>query len=161
MTVFCWKKTSKLTMLCEISSSHGGEYDVQSCPLKRRSTIILHGSKYIPEENSEHHYNVILTNFTIQNVDANVTVETPSNFALSLKYVLFWDHFKHLALFMHKLTCPSLQFVACNISLNFASVWHDHKPKKWWWRYSGFWHRVVPYVDANVSIFRAYAPFQT
>jgi hypothetical protein len=36
---------------CEISSSHGGEYDVQSCllgctaaPLKRRSTIILHGS---------------------------------------------------------------------------------------------------------------------
>jgi hypothetical protein len=39
--------------LAEISSSHGGEYDVQSCqgwwwrqyePLKRRSTIILHGS---------------------------------------------------------------------------------------------------------------------
>jgi hypothetical protein len=46
---------------CEISSSHGGEYDVQSCllghtdtthpwwwrqyaPLKRRSTFILHGS---------------------------------------------------------------------------------------------------------------------
>jgi hypothetical protein len=29
---------------CEISSSHGGEYDVQSCPLKRWSTIILHGS---------------------------------------------------------------------------------------------------------------------
>jgi hypothetical protein len=38
--------------LCEISSSHGGEYDVQTHPwwwrqyarLKRRSTIILHGS---------------------------------------------------------------------------------------------------------------------
>jgi hypothetical protein len=41
---------------CEISGSHGGEYDVQNClhhqgwwwrqyaPLKRRSTIILHGS---------------------------------------------------------------------------------------------------------------------
>jgi hypothetical protein len=38
---------------CEISSFHGGEYDVQSdhpwwwrqyAPLKRRSTIILHGS---------------------------------------------------------------------------------------------------------------------
>jgi hypothetical protein len=37
---------------CEISSSHGGEYDIQNCllgwrqyaPLKRRSTIILHGS---------------------------------------------------------------------------------------------------------------------
>jgi hypothetical protein len=30
--------------ICEISSSHGGEYEVQICTLKRRSTIILHGS---------------------------------------------------------------------------------------------------------------------
>jgi hypothetical protein len=48
----------RASFLYEISSSHGGEYDVQSCllgythpwwwrqyaPLKRRSTIILHGS---------------------------------------------------------------------------------------------------------------------
>jgi hypothetical protein len=33
-----------LLVVCEISSSHGGEYDVQSWPLKRRSTNILHGS---------------------------------------------------------------------------------------------------------------------
>jgi hypothetical protein len=47
-----WLRTISST--CEISSSHGGEYDVQSClppwwwrqyaPLKRRSTIILHSS---------------------------------------------------------------------------------------------------------------------
>jgi hypothetical protein len=46
------RKENKL-WICEISSSHGGEYEVQNCssrmmrqyaPLKRRSTIILHGS---------------------------------------------------------------------------------------------------------------------
>jgi hypothetical protein len=44
----------KNSLKCEISSSHGSEYDVQNChqgwwwrqyvPQKRRSTIILHGS---------------------------------------------------------------------------------------------------------------------
>jgi hypothetical protein len=38
----------KCTEVCEISSSHGGEYHPwwwrQYAPLKRRSTIILHGS---------------------------------------------------------------------------------------------------------------------
>jgi hypothetical protein len=48
--VIIWKKSSPV--LCEISSSHGGEYEVrwspwwwrQLVPLKRQSTIILHDS---------------------------------------------------------------------------------------------------------------------
>jgi hypothetical protein len=28
-----WERTEKCTRFCEISSSHGGEYDVQSCLL--------------------------------------------------------------------------------------------------------------------------------
>jgi hypothetical protein len=40
----CDKKPSETIEICDISSSHGGEYDVQNCLLKRRSTIILHGS---------------------------------------------------------------------------------------------------------------------
>jgi hypothetical protein len=35
---------NKLISYCEISSSHGGEYDVQYAPLKRQLTIILHSS---------------------------------------------------------------------------------------------------------------------
>jgi hypothetical protein len=65
--LFCFSRRKKYTDFanytdeCEISSSHGGEYEVQNCllgctemshplwwrqhvPLKRRSTIILHGS---------------------------------------------------------------------------------------------------------------------
>jgi hypothetical protein len=47
-----WDRREKCTRFCEILSSHSGEYEVQDCllgwrqcaPLKRQSTIILHGS---------------------------------------------------------------------------------------------------------------------
>jgi hypothetical protein len=38
------------TFLCEISSSHGGEYDVQNCLLGCTAFT----RQYIPEDNSEH-----------------------------------------------------------------------------------------------------------
>jgi hypothetical protein len=47
--------TMNMSMLCEISSSHGGEYDVQNCrPTFQRSVDNHFTRQYIPEDNSEH-----------------------------------------------------------------------------------------------------------
>jgi hypothetical protein len=48
MPVILLSITTK-TSLCEISSSHGGEYDVQSCLLADNHFT----RQYIPEDNSE------------------------------------------------------------------------------------------------------------
>jgi hypothetical protein len=40
----CRSHRRKHFLFCESSSSHVDEYEVQNCLLKRRSTIILHGS---------------------------------------------------------------------------------------------------------------------
>jgi hypothetical protein len=45
-------------MNCEISSSHGGEYDVQMMEAVRTSETSVDNHftwQYIPEDNSEHH----------------------------------------------------------------------------------------------------------
>jgi hypothetical protein len=41
----------KSLFFCEISSSHGGEYDVQNCLLGRTASYFTR--QYIPEDNSE------------------------------------------------------------------------------------------------------------
>jgi hypothetical protein len=41
-----WNHFINICQHCEISSSHGGEYDVQSCHFTRQ---------YNPEDSSEHH----------------------------------------------------------------------------------------------------------
>jgi FPC/CPF motif-containing protein YcgG len=49
----------------EISSSHGGEYDVQNCLLGCTGMVDNHFTRqYIPEDNSEQHSNIPLTTTT-------------------------------------------------------------------------------------------------
>jgi hypothetical protein len=49
-----------MTVKCEISSSHGGEYDVQSC-LLGCNAVKQFTRQYNPEDSSEHHDSKIVT----------------------------------------------------------------------------------------------------